>query len=86
MTKHNQKTLARLEEIFALKGFKIRYEKGDFQSGYCIVENQKVIVINKFFKTDSRIHTLIEIIKEFDIDLIEMDRSSREVVKRLSMS
>ena len=30
-------------------GAKVRFERGDFKGGYCIVKEDKTIVINKLF-------------------------------------
>ena len=39
--------LPELEELAAEMGMKIRYEKGDFDGGYCILKEQQIIVVNK---------------------------------------
>jgi hypothetical protein len=39
----------------------VRYEKGNFQSGYAMVENKKIIVVNKFLETEGRISVLLDI-------------------------
>ncbi|MBP9212446.1 MAG: hypothetical protein KBF97_06565 [Bacteroidetes bacterium] len=36
-----------LEELAAEMGMRIRYEKGDFDGGYCILKDQQIIVVNK---------------------------------------
>ena len=36
-----------LEESCKQKNINIRYEKGDFDGGYCVLRDSKVIVINK---------------------------------------
>ena len=64
-TKH---TLQKIEELFEEVGYTVRYEKGNFQSGYCLVENNKIVVINRFFETEGRINTLIDIIDKIDIN------------------
>ena len=46
--KYNQTTLKKLENILEEGGYILRYERGSFQSGYCILENKKVVVLNKF--------------------------------------
>ena len=68
MIKYTTYTLKKLEQLFEELGFRIRYEKGTFQSGYCIVFESKVVVINKFFDTEARINTLLDILSEIDID------------------
>ncbi len=38
--------------------YTVRYEKGNFQSGFCILEDKKVVIINKFFDLRARIESL----------------------------
>lgn len=66
--KYNAATLKKLETLFKQLDFKIRYEKGNFQAGYCVVHHQQVIVVNKFYKTEARIRCLIDILKKMQVD------------------
>lgn len=69
MFKYTKTTLQKIETIFEELDYKVRYEKGSFQSGYCLVENRNIAVVNKFFDTEGRINVLLEILSEFkDID------------------
>ena len=49
--------LEKLEKIISEAGYILRYERGTFQSGYCILESKKVVVLNKFLQTEGRINT-----------------------------
>ncbi|MBL0054097.1 MAG: hypothetical protein IPP29_22730 [Bacteroidetes bacterium] len=40
----------------------MRYEKGNFKSGYCVLETKKVVVVNKFVTLENKINTLVEIL------------------------
>lgn len=70
--KLNTSTLKKLEKIITEGGYVCRYERGSFQSGYCILENKKVVVLNKFLPTEGRINSLLEIIPALNpnIDLL----------------
>jgi hypothetical protein len=63
MVKLTPQLLKQLEEVFQEIGYTIRYEKGNFKSGYCILETRKVVVLNKFSVVENRIITLMEILK-----------------------
>jgi len=65
--KYNQTTLDKIEKILDEAAYIIRYERGTFQSGYCILEQKKVVVLNKFLQTEGRINTLIDIIPQLRI-------------------
>ncbi|MBM3915571.1 MAG: hypothetical protein ACKOA3_04105 [Sphingomonadales bacterium] len=66
--KYNQTTLDKLEAIPEQAGYILRYERGTFQSGYCILESKKVVVLNKFLPIEGRINTLIDLIPQLSID------------------
>ena len=60
--KYNQTTLNKLEKVLEEADYIVRYERGSFQSGYCILEDKKVVVLNKFLNTEGRINTLIDLL------------------------
>ena len=66
--KYTQATLDKIEKVLDEAGYIIRYERGTFQSGYCILEQRKVVVLNKFLQTEGRINTLIDIIPQLTIN------------------
>ena len=66
--KYTQSTLDKLEAIPEQVGYVLRYERGTFQSGYCILEERKVVVLNKFLQTEGRINTLLDLIPQLDIN------------------
>jgi hypothetical protein len=63
MIKYNPQFLKKVEEVFEENAYQVRYEKGNFKSGYCLIEDRKIVVINKFAAIESRINTLLEIIR-----------------------
>lgn len=56
--------LQKVEKLFTDQGYKIRYERGNFKAGYCIVQNSKVIIVNKFYNNEARYNCLIEIMEK----------------------
>ena len=63
--KFTQNNLDKIEKIIEESGYIIRYERVTFQSGYCILQSKKVVVLNKFFQTEGRINTLIDLKPQF---------------------
>ena len=57
----------KLESILESQGYKIRFEKGNFKSGYCVIKDKKVAIINKYFSLEGKIKALIEIINSINI-------------------
>ncbi len=66
--KYTANTLKKLEQLFEEAKYIIRYEKGNFNSGYCVLEDRRVAVINKFLSVEGRINALIEILPTIDVN------------------
>ncbi|MCW3073314.1 MAG: hypothetical protein JWP69_383 [Flaviaesturariibacter sp.] len=77
--KYTQTTLDKIGKIVEETGYIVRYERGSFQSGYCILEDKKVVVLNKFLQLEGRINTLIDLIPALKIDAETLSPESRKV-------
>ena len=77
--KYTQTTLDKLQAIPEEAGYVLRYERGTFQSGYCILEERKVVVLNKFLQTEGRINTLLDLIPQLDINTDVLTDDSRKI-------
>ena len=75
--KHTKTYLKKLEELCQTLSYKVRYEQGHFQSGYCILESKKVLIINKFFDLEGRINCLLELIPELPVDVNELSEENK---------
>ena len=81
--KYTQSTLNKLEAIPEQVGYVLRYERGTFQSGYCILEERKVVVLNKFLQTEGRINTLIDLIPQLEINSETLTTESQKLYKEI---
>ena len=77
--KYNHTTINKLEKILDEAGYIVRYERGSFQSGYCILEDKKVVVINKFLNPEGRINALMDIIPVLGINYDMLTRDSQKL-------
>ena len=77
--KYTQTTLDKIEKVTEEAGYIIRYERGSFQSGFCILEDRKVVVLNKFLQLEGRINTLIELMPQLKINVEELTPESKKV-------
>ncbi len=86
--KYTQQTKDKLERLLEEMEYVVRYERGTFQSGYCILEQKRVVVLNKFLQLEGRINTLLEIIPQLEInpDIIsaESKKTLEDVMARHS--
>ena len=77
--KYTQHNLDKIEKISEECGYVIRYERGTFQSGYCILQDRKVIVVNKFFQTEGRINALIVLMPQLEISFDALTHESQKM-------
>lgn len=61
-------TLEKLEMLLKTTGYKVRYEKGNFKTGACLLLNSKVIVVNRFSNLESKILALAELLRDLELD------------------
>lgn len=61
--KYTKSFLNKLEDVFAESDYLLRYEKGAFKSGYCVLKDNKIAIVNKFYTLEGKINCLIEIIR-----------------------
>jgi hypothetical protein len=64
-TKH---FLNKLEDLYSETDYHLRYEKGNFKSGYCLLNSKKIAIVNKYYSLDGKINCLIEMLKEIEVN------------------
>ena len=77
--KYTQNILDKIEKVAAESKYLIRYERGNFQSGYCILQEKRVVVLNKFLQTEGRINTLIDLLPQLDIHFDSLTHESQKM-------
>jgi hypothetical protein len=77
--KYTQTTLDKIEKLIGEAGYIVRYERGSFQSGFCILEDKKVVVLNKFLQLEGRINTLIDLIPQLKIEEEALSPESKKI-------
>ena len=77
--KYTQTTLDKLEAVVEETGYVLRYERGNFQSGYCILESKKVVVLNKFLQIEGRINTMLDLIPQLEINQDLLSEESKKL-------
>ncbi|MDN3670078.1 hypothetical protein QWY93_12160 [Echinicola jeungdonensis] len=76
--KYTKNYLDKIESLFAESDYMLRYEKGNFKSGYCILKDTKVVIINKYYTLEGKINTLIDILKELNFNPKEFSNKKNQ--------
>jgi hypothetical protein len=66
--KYTKHFLNRLENLFAESDYMLRYEKGTFRAGYCLLKDMKVAVVNKYFPLEGKVNCLCDILRTITLD------------------
>lgn len=82
--KFTQNMLDKIEKIVEESNYVIRYERGTFQSGYCILQEKRVVVLNKFLQTEGRINTLIDLLPQLEINFDALTHESQKLYTEIS--
>lgn len=79
-----------LEDLASKSGISIRYEKGDFEGGFCVLKEERLIVVNKKLAPPKRASIVAQGLAEIGIDEVYLKPVIREFIEdelaRLSRS
>ena len=83
MIKYTKPYLDKIESIFTESNYILRYEKGNFKAGYCVLKDSKIAIVNKYFTLEGKINCLIDILKSIDIDREKLSEKNRKHLEEL---
>ncbi len=86
MIKYTNPFLNKLEDLIAESDYILRYEKGNFKSGYCLLREQKIMIVNKFFTTEGKINALLDILKVVVLDTTRFSEKNLKLYEDLSQA
>jgi hypothetical protein len=86
MIKYTNQFLSKLEDLIAESDYILRYEKGNFKSGYCLLREQKIMIVNKFFTTEGKINALLDILKIAVLDTSKFSEKTLKLYEDLSQA
>ena len=86
MIKYTNQFLTKLEDLIAESDYILRYEKGNFKSGYCLLREQKIMIVNKFFTTEGKINALLDILKIVVLDSTRFSEKNLKLYEDLSQA
>lgn len=86
MVKYTAAFLSKLEDLIAESDYTMRYEKGNFKSGYCLLRDEKIIIINKFYTTEGKINALLDIIKSITLNTSRFSEKSQKLYEEFTQT
>jgi len=76
-----EELLLEIEQAAQDMNLRIRYEKGDFDGGYCILRDENIIVVNKKLAPIRKCSVIAQALGEYGIDQVYMKPIVRTYVE-----
>lgn len=86
MIKYTAAFLTKIEDIISESDYILRYEKGNFKSGYCLLKEQKIMIVNKFYTTEGKINALTEILRTVELDQTKFTEKSQQLYAEITQT
>lgn len=84
MIKYTNQFLLKLEDLISESDYILRYEKGNFKAGYCLLKEQKIMIINKFFTTEGKINALLEILRTVPLETAKFSEKNQKLYAEMT--
>ena len=69
------------EKLAEKMDIKIIQDKGDFKGGYCLLEKEGIIIVNKLKPLEQRIQALGQAFSSFDTSHLYLKPAIRELIE-----
>ena len=79
-------TLDKLESLLKALDYRVRYEKGNFKTGAFVLENSRVVVVNKFSNLESKIQGLADLIATLEVQDQLLDDKQKQLLNQLKQT
>ncbi|HNI43127.1 MAG TPA: hypothetical protein PK230_00430 [Chitinophagales bacterium] len=83
MLHYNENTLKKVEALYKSLGYQVRNGKGTFNTGCCLLEKKKVIVVNSFHSVEAKILALVDLLPEMQPDTNLLNEEQRKLLEQL---
>jgi hypothetical protein len=76
-----EQLLKELEQLASHSGIGVRYEKGDFEGGFCVLRAERIIVVNKKLAPPKKAALLAQGLADIGIDEMYLKPAVREFIE-----
>ena len=78
--KHDE-LLAEFEQLATQLGVTVRYEKGDFDGGYCILKTDRILLINRKLMPNKKASVFALALHEIGLDNVFIKPAVRDFIE-----
>jgi hypothetical protein len=77
----HEELITELHELGRQLGVAVRYEKGDFEGGYCILKEQRILLVNKRLTPGRKASVLALALQEIGLDNVFIKPALRTYIE-----
>lgn len=77
------KLLLELEQLLEQSGYRLRKERGSFRGADCVVEGDKLVIINKNKPAESQLGTIAKVLGEVNLSETYIKPAVRKELEKL---
>lgn len=81
--KYTTSYLHKLENIFAESNYILRYEKGNFKSGYCVLKDTQIVLVNAYYPLEGKVNCLVDILRNVELATDKFSDKSLKLYQEL---
>jgi hypothetical protein len=70
-----------LQNVAAQLNVSIRYERGDFEGGYCILRDQRLLLVNRRLTPSRKASVLVTALREIGLDDVYLKPALRAYIE-----
>src|SRR5690606_17882356 len=86
MLPHTQHSLDKLESLLNDLGYKVRYEKGNFKTGACLLQTNKIVVVNRFSNLEMKIGALIGLLQGINTESNTLSDKQKQFLRSIKQT
>lgn len=86
MLPNTQHSLDKLESLLKDLGYRVRYEKGNFKTGACMLQSSKVVVVNRFSNLEMKINALVGILRDMQTDSGALNEKQKQFLRNIKQT
>jgi hypothetical protein len=76
-----EQLIKELEHLAVKSGINLRYDKGDFEGGFCILKSDKLIMINKKLAPSKKASVLARALAEIGVEEMYLKPAVRQFIE-----
>lgn len=76
-----EKVYQEMQDLAARNGIRIRFEKGDFEGGFCVLKDERIVVINKRLPLNRKLSVLAQGLAAIGIEHLQIEPALRAFIE-----